>query len=222
MILDEHIETFIYTNKYALLNQIGARIKSLNVNYFIPSNINDYLYEGDLYGIGLIYMINDKSNLIGRYIGQDKNCRNLRKGEHIRKAKSLFRNNKHLSDNHYNILINLDRYDDDFEYKILELVVYKTVYSLNEREQYYIDKFDTYINGLNSSLLIKDKIKLRERMKRTKYFAFTRYSDAIRRKVKLFNEYFKYNGDYKFYKKYSKTIKRQSYIFIDTYIYDKI
>ena len=45
----------------------------------------------------------------------------------------------------------MNRYDDDFEYNILE-VVYKTVYSLNEREQFYIDNFDTYINGLNTRL----------------------------------------------------------------------
>jgi len=166
MFLDEHIETFIYTNKYALLNQIEARIKSLNVNYFIPSNINDYIYDGDFYGIGLIYMIKDKFSLIGRHIGQDKNCRNLRKGEHIRKATSLLRNDKRLSDNHYYILINIDRYEEDFGYKILEIVVYRTVYSLNEREQYYIDKFDTYINILITKFLINDKITLRERMKR--------------------------------------------------------
>ena len=60
------------------------------------------------------------------------------------------RNDTHLSDNHYYILKNVDRYDEDFEYKILERVVYETVYSLNEREQYYFDKYDTYINGLNT------------------------------------------------------------------------
>ena len=60
MFLDEHIETFIYTNKYVLLNQIEARIESLNVNYDVPAKISDYMYHGDLYGIGLIYMIWDK------------------------------------------------------------------------------------------------------------------------------------------------------------------
>ena len=58
-------------------------------------------------------MIKDKSCLIGRYIGQEKNCRNLRKGEHMRNAKSLLRNDKHLSDNHYYIFKNIDRYDED-------------------------------------------------------------------------------------------------------------
>ena len=108
--------------------------------------------------------------------------------------------NKNLSDNHYHILINMDRYEDDFEYKLSEIVVYETVYSLNEREEYYFDKFDTYINGLNTRLLKKNEIKLMERMRHKTYIAFKRYSDTIRRKVKLFNEEFKYNGDYRFYK----------------------
>ena len=116
----------------------------------------------------------------------------------------------------------MDRYDDDFEYKILEIVVYKTVYSLNEREQYYIDKFDTYINGLNTRLFKKDKIKLMERMRHKKHIVFTRYSDTIRRKVKVFNEELKYNGDYRFYKNLSENNKETIIKFIDVYIYDKI
>jgi hypothetical protein len=34
MTLDDHIETFIYTNKYALLNQIEARKKAFKCELF--------------------------------------------------------------------------------------------------------------------------------------------------------------------------------------------
>ena len=43
--------------------------QSLNENYYIPVNINDYIYDGDLYGIGLIYIIKDKVSVIGQYVG---------------------------------------------------------------------------------------------------------------------------------------------------------
>ena len=218
----EHIETFIFTNKYHLSKQIEARKKRLNVNYYIPVKINDYLDYGDLYGVGLIYMIKDKMNIKeGKYTGQDKNCRNIRKYEHIMTAKSLLKNDKALSDNHYYILRDMNRYDEDFEYKILEIVVYKTTFSLDEREQYYIDKFDTYINGLNSKVLKPDKIKLMKRRARKNYNAFRKYTGKIKRTVKTFNEYFNYNGDYKFYKMLIESRKQTIIIFIHKYIYDK-
>ena len=220
--LEENIETFIYTNKYHLSKQIEARKKSLNVNYYIPVRINDYLDYGDLYGMGLIYMIKDKKNIKkGKYTGQDKNCRNIRKYEHKHKATSLLKNDKPMADIQYYILKNINRYEEDFEYKILEIVVYKTTLSLDDREQFYIDKFDTYVNGLNSKLVKRDKNKLMRRRTKNNYLAFRRYTGKINRMVKTFNEYFNYNGDYEFYKKLIESKKQNVIDFIDLYIYDK-
>ena len=57
-----------------------------------------------------------------------------------------------------------------------------------------------------------------ERMRQNKYIAFTRYSDAIRRKVKLFNEEFSYNGDYRCYKNLIENRKETIINFIDVFI----
>ena len=60
-----------------------------------------------------------------------------------------------------------------------------------------------------------------ERMKRKSYIAFIRYTYTLRRKVKIFNEEFKYNGDYKFYKNLIENKKETIINFVDVFIYDK-
>jgi len=170
----------IYDNRDNLqlyINRIKKHLK-------LPDNIliySDDLEYCDDFKIGLIYrLINTKKQKL--YFGSEEEARGERQKEHIisafykyNKKMNLTKLNRHIIEHKNELEIIVD--------EVYEIVVYKMIDKLYEREQYYIDLFDTIKNGLNS---IKAKI-----------------SDKIQNNNIRFNEYNKMN---KFFRRYGKQL----------------
>ena len=136
----------IYENRDNLQLYINKKINELKILNDISIYIDDLEY-GDDFKIGLIYRIRDtKNNKL--YIGSEKIARGKRQKRHIPNAKQKISKKEKLSkfQKHiYYCLNDLKRFIDE----IYEIVIYKEIEKLYEREQYYIDLFDTIKNGLN-------------------------------------------------------------------------
>jgi len=125
---------------------------------------------------GKIYLVTDK--IIGKhYIGQTLSNLDIRMKNHFKTA-----NNK-LSCGYYDHFHKMLRFlgKDNFEWKIIENDIPEEL--LNEKEKYYIEKYDSYENGYNSnpgyktnnrsltpSILNIEQVKeIREKIKNTEF-----------------------------------------------------
>lgn len=93
---------------------------------------------------GLIYIAKDK--IIGKvYIGQTKNRLEVRKKQHLKHAKNK------LDSTYFSTFYKMIRFfgENNFEWKILEDDIPEE--KLNEREIFYIKKYNSYQEGYNSS-----------------------------------------------------------------------
>ena len=93
---------------------------------------------------GLIYIAKDK--IIGKvYIGQTKNRLEVRKKQHLKHAKNK------VDSTYFSTFYKMIRFfgENNFEWKILEDDIPEE--KLNEREIFYIEKYNSYQEGYNSS-----------------------------------------------------------------------
>ena len=109
--------------------------------------------------------------------------------------------------------------------EVYEIVFYKTTDELYDREQYYIDLFDTIKNGLNSiKAKIKDKI-LNNKIRYNEYAKlnsfFRRYGRQVINLRDKTNQKLKLNLSYEYYKDMIEDNKAMIEIFINLYCYNK-
>ena len=148
-----------YYNDYNnILLYIKDVIKQLKLKSDINIVVDDDLICGDKFVIGLIYKIKDTRQTLV-YIGSEQIANKKRQKEHIpiaiyrfNRQKRLNKFQKHITNNKYNLHICID--------KTIEIAVYKNIEKWYEREQYYIDLYDSLKNGLkHKRAKIIDKIQ---------------------------------------------------------------
>ena len=109
--------------------------------------------------------------------------------------------------------------------EVYEIVVYKTVDKLYEREQNYIELFDTIKNGLNSmkakisDKIQNNKIRFREYNKINKLFR--RFGKQLMNFKDKANDKLKLNISFDYYKDLIEDNKAMIEMFINLYCYNK-
>ncbi len=214
----------IYENRENLqlyINRIKKRLKTKN-NVLIY--IDDDLIYNDVFIIGLIYKVQDIKNN-KKYIGSEEKANGWRQRQHIPKAIYKFKRREKLNKIQRHI-INHKNELKIFVDEVYEIVIYKKVEKLYEREQYYIDLFDTINKGLNTR-----KAKINETIqeynkKRFKAYDktnnfFRKYGQQLMKFKDRANEHFKTNQPFNFYKESIESKKETIEDFIDIYCYDK-
>jgi len=212
----------IYDNRENLQLYINKTIKHLKISNDISIYIDDLEY-GDDFIIGLIYRLRDtKHNKL--YIGSEELARGIRQKIHIPTA--LYRYNKKMKLSKFQRhIINHKEELNIFSDEIFEIVIYKTIDKLYEREQNYIDLFDTIKNGLNTKKAkINDK-NLNNKTRFIRYYKlnvfFRKYGRQILMIKDKANEILKLNLSFECYKDIIEDNKKMIEHFINLYCYNK-
>ena len=212
-----------YTDYNEILLYIKDVIKQLKLKSDINIVVDDDLIRGDKFVIGLIYKIKDtRQKLV--YIGSEQIANKKRQQEHIpiaiyrfNRQKRLNKFQKHIINNKYNLHIFID--------KTIEIVVYKNIEKLYEREQYYIDLYDSLKNGLNNKRAkIIDKIendKIRFIEYDNKHKLFRKYGRKLNERKEFYNMIYETNLSYTDFKTMLEKYKDLISLFINDYCYDK-
>lgn len=212
----------IYENSKNLqlyIKAIKDKLKTINnVSLYI-----DDLTLNDAFIIGIVYMVTDiKNNKI--YIGSEQRANGYRQKQHIPTA--IYKYNKRVKLNKFQFHILQHRNElNIFIDEIIEIVVYKDIEMLYEREQYYIDKYDTIKNGMNTmKAKVNNKItynKQRQIIYNSMNSFFRRYGRQMMMFKDKMNDYYKTNKSYDYYKNIIESNTERIKDFIDIFVYDK-
>jgi len=156
----------IYANKETLTSNVEGNLvpsytlnKHIDVRRFILYNIVKYVYRSDFMAYKKesgIYMITCLANN-KIYIGQSKGLR-----ERLYQHKYYLKNN---TSHHPLLQEDWNKYNEnDFKFEVLEITD-----NLDEREQFYISKYDSFNNGYNTTTggIFNNRQDIRQRVIRS-------------------------------------------------------